>query len=163
VLCRVPLAIQLRPPGMCLCAGCVAGNRTVPFKSLPILRASILARTALRRARVCTTNGEIQLGVSPDNSFVTPSKMVGYLGYCLQKAERLGLPLVVPDRALQKVINGLKDSESLWSAAPAKSIEVLIPNSPSGGFYVETRSYTHYTQPTWVKIENALLLTRSAG
>ncbi len=153
------------------------GNTVYNMALVDPLKEAVVAYDSEGVARV---NGELYVGrarcegvertvlvldtvYTPDKSLVTPSKVVGYLGYCLEKAERLGLPLVVPDRALQKVINELNDSESLWSAAPAKSMEVLIPNSPSGGFYVETRSYTHYTQPTWVAIDGAMILTRSVG
>jgi hypothetical protein len=100
---------------------------------------------------------------TPDKSLVTESKLVGYLGYCLEKAERLGLPVVVPSPALQHVFAKLSNQGSNWSATHAESVRVLIPGSPSGGFYVETSGYQHYTKPTWIQKGNAMVLTRADG
>ena len=100
---------------------------------------------------------------TPDKSLVTESKLVGYLGYCLEKAERLGLPVVVPYPALQDVFAKLSNQGSNWSATHAELLEVLIPGSPSGGFYVETKGHRHYNKPTWIEIGNAMILARADG
>ena len=148
------------------------GNTVYNMALVDPLKEAVVAYDSDGVARV---NGELYVGrtrcngvegtalildtvYTPDKSLVTPSKLVGYLGYCLEKAERLGLPVVVRDSALKGVFDQLSNHGSKWSATHSESLEVLIPGSPSGGFYVETKSYQHYTEPTWVKINDTMMI-----
>ncbi|MBU0762188.1 MAG: hypothetical protein KKD39_04125, partial [Candidatus Altiarchaeota archaeon] len=85
----------------------------------------------------------------PDGSVLSWGKIEGHLMYLIEKADRMGVPLVVPSRLIANNEQRFADMQSeAGKTFEQKQANVSILTGPSDEVYCELTGYVHYNRDT---------------
>ncbi|MBM3309049.1 MAG: hypothetical protein FJY77_02245 [Candidatus Altiarchaeales archaeon] len=90
----------------------------------------------------------------PDGSVTSWSKIEGHLMYLMEKADKMGLPLVIPESHITANITpfeGMQAEENL--TFEKKPVKVTLLPGATGETYCEMTGYVHYSSETTQEIQ----------
>jgi hypothetical protein len=90
----------------------------------------------------------------PDGSVTSWGKVEGHILHMVEKADRMGIPLVVPAShisASEQMFADMQTEEG--KTFEKKTVQVRIIPGPTGETYCELTGYTHYSQDAAQTVE----------